>query len=147
MLCIDSGGHYLYYPNGIVITISLLFMESLRFLVFFLVCYYFTMQAANLLLNKQKWRCSLRILLAVNIAWCLSAGILNFIAYSNEWDTYKQLCHTTLFMMLRFSGEVVTGLFVVIGILITRKINQIQVNTRYEKEIKPQQKRAILRLW
>ena len=79
----------MYYPDGIIITLSLLAMEVSRFLVFFLVCYYFTNKAANLLQNKQIWRCSLKILLVVNIAWCFCSGVINFIAYSYEWNDYK----------------------------------------------------------
>ncbi len=86
---IDSGGHYLYYPDGILITVSLMSMEICRFLVFFLVCYYFTNKSANLLHNKEKWRCTLKIFLVVNIAWCICSGIINFIAYAQEWFDYK----------------------------------------------------------
>jgi len=132
----NSGLHYLFYQDGILITLSLLAMEVTRFLVFFLVCYYFTNKAAKLLQNKETWRCSLKIFLVVNIAWCICSGVINYIAYSYDWYDYSQLCHTTLFMMLRFSGEIVTALFFAIGILITLKIKKIPRTTKHDLEIK-----------
>ena len=46
---IDTACHYLFYNNEIVITYSLMFIESMRFLCFFLVCYYFCKKSSHVL--------------------------------------------------------------------------------------------------
>jgi hypothetical protein len=92
MIIIDAAGHYLYYPEGWVVTFSLIFMETLRFVIFFLVCYYFTTQAASLLPDPEKYLNWLKILLVLNLAWCITGAILNFISYSASWETYSYLC-------------------------------------------------------
>lgn len=125
----DAAGHFLYYPDGIAITVSLISMETLRFIIFFLVCYFFTKKAASLLPNKKTWIFALKVLLIVNIAWCLLSSLGNFLAYSFAWYDYKNLCKTTVFMTLRFSGEVITGVFAAIGAIITRQIYRIPRDT------------------
>jgi len=40
--------HFTFYKNGIKVY-SIMLMETLRFYVFFLVCYFFTKKAASLL--------------------------------------------------------------------------------------------------
>ena len=82
---IDSAGHFLYYPDGIMITLSLILMETMRFFIFFLVCYYFTKKAVGLLTDAGSWKCSLKLILALNIAWCCAASLGNFLAYSFAW--------------------------------------------------------------
>lgn len=122
-------------------------METLRFIIFFLVCYFFTKKAASLLPNKKTWIFSLKVLLIVNVAWCLLSSLGNFLAYSFAWYDYKNLCKTTVFMTLRFSGEVITGVFAAIGAIITRQIYRIPSYTQYELRVKRKQQKAIKRLW
>lgn len=85
---LDAAGHFLYYSDHdpILITMSLLSMECGRFLIFFLVCYYFTKKAASLLPEPDKWLCSLKIVFVVNIAWLITGTLGNFLSYQLEWD-------------------------------------------------------------
>jgi hypothetical protein len=48
---LNSAAHYMFYPDGFVITVSILSMEILRLIIFFSVFYYFTVQVVNLLKN------------------------------------------------------------------------------------------------
>lgn len=45
---IDTALHFTFY-SGVVKVYSLILMESMRFYIFFLVCYYFTKKAAGLM--------------------------------------------------------------------------------------------------
>lgn len=94
-------------------------METSRFFIFFLVCYFFTKKAAKLLPNKDRWITFLKVLLVLNIAWFSTALFGNFIAYASAWSDYQYLCKTALFMTLRFSGEIITIIFAIIGVIIT----------------------------
>ncbi|TNV78986.1 hypothetical protein FGO68_gene3025 [Halteria grandinella] len=50
-------------------------------------------------------------------------------------------------MTLRFSGELITLIFAVIGILITVQIKRIPRTTKFERSILLKQKKAVKRLW
>ena len=95
-------------------------MESLRFLCFFLVCYYFSKKAASLLPNKEAWIGGLKLFLIINCIWSIGSSFISVIGYKFKLETYEYLCHTYVFMSLRFSGELTTLIFVVIGAIITQ---------------------------
>ena len=46
--CVDTALHFTLY-NGIIKVYSIILMESLRFYVFYLICYFFTKNAAKVL--------------------------------------------------------------------------------------------------
>lgn len=77
----NSGNHYLFYPDGFILTVSTMAMEIFRLLVYFSIFNYFTDQVVRRLKNSENWRCGLKILLAINIAWCQCSLIVNLIAY------------------------------------------------------------------
>jgi ABC-type transport system involved in multi-copper enzyme maturation permease subunit len=82
-----------------------------------------------------------------NIAWFTTGLFGNFIAYASAWSNFQYLCKTTLFMTLRFSGEVITVVFAIIGAVITYQIMKMPRTTKYEKSLLSKQIVAVKRLW
>ena len=76
----------------------------------------------------------------MNIVWCITGTVGNFLSYSLSWDSYKNLCQTAIFMILRFSGEIVTVIFAIIGIIITIDIKKLPHDTIFEKRTIRKQK-------
>jgi hypothetical protein len=50
-------------------------------------------------------------------------------------------------MILRFSGEITTLVFAILGYIINRQLNKIPCQTEYEKSIRPKQKQALRTMW
>lgn len=122
--------HYTVKLAYNVITGSLIFNEFVRFLCFFLVCYYFCKKSSNILPSGKKWINFLRGFLIFNIIWLtIALIILQINGYLND---ASDLCKQPVFIILRFGGELVTFVFLIIGILITDRVNKFIGATIYE---------------
>lgn len=131
-----------------MVTISLTILESLRFICFFLVCYYFCKEATNILPYSKRWVIFLKVFLIANLIWILAS--LGYLEYKiGILEIYpEQLCSTPMFMFLRSGGEFVTLIFVIIGVIITVQHKKINRSTEFERTSRRKaEKNAIFNMW
>jgi len=123
----------MFYNNENVVAISLTVLECLRFICFFLVCYFFCKRASHILPNNKCWLLLLRIFLLVDIAYMLTALVILDMKIMRGGSNPNDLCITPTFIVLRTSGEIITVIFFIIGIAITVNVKKISRQTIYEK--------------
>lgn len=127
---------------------SFILLESLKFIVFFMVCQTYCKAALEFLPSKEKWLIFLNILVLVGLS-ILSIGTV-YLLVNRLIDTHNptQLCRQPIFLILRAGGEIVVYFFLAIGVLVTRKIYSQVRETHYErgKQMR-QQRRAIRKMW
>ena len=110
-------------------------METLRFVVIFLVCYYVTKKASNLLPNRLRWLYFLQIFFVINLIWLFLTLAFAIVEYQILKHDYSELCHTSVFITTRFGGELATFLFAIIGGVISFHIKKMPRKTSYDIRI------------
>ena len=123
--------HYLVLPDSLV-PYSLVLLESLRFFAMFLVCYFYAKKSTIFLPSHKRWLLFLRIFLVSNFIWQLGVFIISELNFRFAFENYRLLCKTTLFLMLRISGELASFVFLGIGFVIT--FNARSINKRSEEQ-------------
>ena len=108
------------YENNAVM-VSLIFMEAAKDITFFLVCYYFCIKANKYLPHKKTWVKFLRIFMVINVIWITFALIYTEIYQKVNEIATNELCHTDMFIFMRAGSEIVSIIFLIIGIQITRR--------------------------
>lgn len=123
---LDIIVHYLFL-SGFAVVFSFIFLESMRFFCFFLVCYYFCLKTVNVLLRRKTWLFLLKIFLIININWVVVALVLIELqsGFIENYQDYN-LCFEPIFLVLRSGGEIVTIVFAIIGVVITRSVYKFQ---------------------
>eukprot|EP00347_Sterkiella_histriomuscorum_P023321 403335097 len=146
-ISIDVSLHYTVLDEKLLI-FSFIFLETCKFMTFFLVCFYFFINAIDLLPNKKVWGTLLKVFLGVGLVIEI-IGLFFLVLYRSLFSQQSsKLCIDAVFLIIRLGGELVTFIFLMIGIAITRKVNSFQRSTTFEKTTQlMQQKRAIKKLW
>jgi hypothetical protein len=124
--------HYIGF-TGQAIVFSAVAQETLRFACFYLVCYFFCSKATLILPSNKQWLNFLRIFLIFNLCWISGATIFLEAKIGIMNTKQTELCTTPMFIILRASGEFVTLVFFIIGILITWKVKNAERDTIYEQ--------------
>lgn len=129
------------------LVMSFILMETLKFIVFFLVCQYYCKQALSFLPNKHRWMSILKFLLLVGITISV-VGALILILQGLIQEGASKLCKQPIFLILRAGGEIIVFFFLAVGIMLTIKLKNMQRETRFEKtKQKRRQQRAMRKLW
>jgi len=127
---------------------SFIFLESVKFIVFFLVCFYYFASATDLLPNKRLWGIGLKIGLVIGVAIEVAGLIILCVTQGLATNPSAKLCMDPVFLVLRAGGELITFFFAVIGITITWKVLTFQRKTIFEKtEQLRDQLTAVKYLW
>jgi hypothetical protein len=72
-LVIEAFCHYSFFNNSALISVSLSVLECLRFISFFLVCYFFCNLASGILPNNKYWLLFLKVFLILMIGFMITA--------------------------------------------------------------------------
>jgi hypothetical protein len=123
--------------------ITLCLFEGIRFLIFFLVCYYFTKKSTRYLDTHQRWVKVLRWFMVFNLIWIVV--VVGFLLKSLNQD--QHLCQNIFFVFVRFGGEAVTIIFFIIGLAVTKRVNKLKRATAYEILLKDKQEKALRKMW
>ena len=124
--------HYLVLVEWLLVE-SFILLESLKFIVFFIVCQTYCKAALEFLPSKEKWLIILNLLVLIGLS-VLSIGTLYLLVNRLiETNNPTQLCRQPIFLILRAGGELVVYFFLVIGVLVTKKIHSIVRETQYER--------------
>jgi len=137
---------------------SFFFLEFLRFLILYSICFFFCLKSAGVLPQREKWkRYSIwfkthRFLVyffIANIIWnvVLTIWIIAILNEDTEALARIHLCKKPFFILLRIGGLVVSFAFCLMGYLINKRINNIPRTNDDGRKAYALQKRALRRLW
>lgn len=126
---------------------SFIFLESVKFIVFFLVCFYYFASATHLLPNRKCWGIGLKVCVFLGVAVEAIGLIILCLMQGLATSAPKKLCTDPVFLVLRAGGELITFLLAVIGTTITWKVLSFQRQTIYERKQLREQLNAVKMLW
>lgn len=89
---------------------------------------------------------AIKALFIVNMIWQTATIVTTFFKLDDDHD-FQLVSNNGFFLLIRLSGCTAMVLFLVVGIIIRKKISALPRETQYEKEIAEKQDRAIQRLW
>eukprot|EP00347_Sterkiella_histriomuscorum_P014768 403359603 len=137
--------HYLFFSYTIL-TFSFIFLELTKFALIFMISYFYTSEAADLLPSKQFWQRFMQIILIFGMIF-EGFFLIAFIVKRSLSDV-TSMCTDPFFIILRSGGQIMILVFLIIGIQITKKVMHFQRSTEYEKtkQLKEQFK-ALKNLW
>lgn len=92
------------------------------------MCYYFSKKSTNILASKKKWILFLRIFLIIVLIYMFIGLIWYIIEEVRNRLNNELLCQTYIFILVRGGGEIITLTFLVIGIVISYKVNKLIKN-------------------
>jgi hypothetical protein len=139
--------HYTVLTETMLI-FSFIFLESVKFIAIFLVCFYYFVGATDYLPNKKAWACGLRVCMLIGVVVEVLGLVILCLYQGLASSASSKLCMDPVFLVLRAGGELMTLLFFVIGVTITRKVLTQQRKTTFEKtRLRLEQMKALRSLW
>lgn len=116
-----------------LVVISFTIMDFIRFICFFLICYFFCKRATNILPAKRKWLIFLNIFLVLNLAFMITSFIFLEVTRDLTGIQSNLLCKSIFFITMSGGGEIITIVFAIIGFIITLKVREQERITKYEQ--------------
>ncbi len=105
-------------------------------------------KSAAILPDRKKWLAFLKVFMALNFIWVFLSLLILEIQTGFLKIEEISLCNTLLFILIRSGGQLVTFVFVILGIIITKKVRLFTGDTKYEREeLVKDYKRALKRMW
>ena len=139
--------HYNFMGKNLLGKTFFLFDIS-RFIIFFLIFYYYCQKAGKLLPNKKNIMLLLKVVFIVclNVIICLGIGIWVYI--NDNKEAAKALCNNQLFESYRYSSLVMCFIFLGIFYYITKSVEESKNNNQgmIEKTIYQLQIKALRKL-
>ena len=110
-----------------------------------MVFVYFSQEAAMVLADSRFWKTVIKIFSWANSVYLLALTVVAFFNFS-KIDT-DHFCTFYIWVLCRFSSDLILSFFIVSGSLITRAVHKQRLHTKYEQKIFSLQQRNIFRLW
>jgi len=115
-------------------------------LIVFLVLYYFVRNSAKLLPNRKKWKRGLKVLFYFSILYYIIGFVASSIIISEKSSTeIYASCKNPIFAIFELSASIDTVLFLVIGLIMTKRIKNYEPQTEYEKQVHQNTKKGALK--
>ena len=115
-------------------------------LIVFLILYYFVSNSAKLLPKRKKWRRGLRVLFYITLIYYIAVFVVSFVIISEKsGQTVYASCKNPIFAVYEISASIEMILFLIIGIIITKRIRNYEPKTEYEKQVHQSSKEGALK--